>query len=48
MKKTNKQYNDISNNEAIADESFAESEQYDVPEGTKYPVIMLRGLVIFP
>lgn len=48
MKKTNKQYNDISNNEVIADESFAESEQYDVPEGTKYPVIMLRGLVIFP
>ena len=48
MKKTNKQYNDISNNEVIADESFAESEQYDVPDGTKYPVIMLRGLVIFP
>lgn len=48
MKKTNKQYNNISNNEIIANEAFAESEQYDVPEGTKYPVIMLRGLVIFP
>lgn len=50
MKKTNNQYTtDLEAiNEFLADEDEAVSSEQPIQDGVKYPVIMLRGLVIFP